>query len=648
MAKRKRADWRIRSVAGGPAGIYSGPVSVQGGVMKGLCGWFDKNGGARTPKPAVPDAALLDAMLGAAGMAGKGACVVATGHLQAIVFGGEGAGGAEPMLTHGDGTLAVALSEPVVLAGRTVGAAEVAAAWRADPENLPGCLQGSFALAAADPERALLAVDRAGIRGLYWLEHRGRLWFSSRLAALTAVPGLEPAIDEQALFDYLYFQMVPSPGCIYRGVRKLLPGQCLIRHRARRAPRFYWHMPYRDDNPAGLKALAEAFHDLLPRVVGAAAAGADPRTLGCFLSGGTDSSTVAGTLRGLAGEVTTYSMGFAAEGYDELAFARIAARHFQTRAREYTVTADDVVDCLPRLAAHCDEPFGNASIVPAHLCARFAHGEGIRRMLGGDGGDELFGGNQRYANHWVFELYGRMPALGQALLERTLGLPGVARVPLLRKAQSYVAQAKVPLPERLETYFFLHGTATAEIYTAELLEAVDPEAPLANLREVYRRTDSAAAINRMMHLDLKITLADNDLRKVNQACELAGIDVRYPLLDDRMMTFAASVPPAMQLKRTRLRWFFKRALADFLPPQIIAKRKQGFGLPVGLWMTTHQPLRELVEDSLGTLARRNIVRPSYIHWVRQQQRETHASYYGVMLWLLVMLEQWLGQHPGGR
>jgi asparagine synthase (glutamine-hydrolysing) len=151
-------------------------------------------------------------------------------------------------------------------------------------------------------------------------------------------------------------------------------------------------------------------------------------------------------------------------------------------------------------------------------------------------------------------------------------------------------------------------------------------------------------VNRMMHLDLKITLADNDLRKVGQACELAGIDVHYPLLDDRMLAFAASVPAAMQLRRTHLRWFFKRALADFLPPEIINKRKQGFGLPVGLWMRDYAPLRDLARDSIASLKQRGIVRAGYIDWVEQQHQGGHASYYGVMLWILVMLEQWLASH----
>ena len=281
---------------------------------------------------------------------------------------------------------------------------------------------------------------------------------------------------------------------------------------------------------------------------------------------------------------------------------------------------------------------------PAYLCARFAKDDGIDTMLAGDGGDEIFGGNERYANQSLFELYGRIPAPARRLLESALQMPGLDAIPMVRKARSYIAQAKVPLPDRFETYNFLHRTALDQIFEPAFLARVDSEEPLRNLREVYARTKSNSAINRMMHLDLKITLSDNDLRKVNQACELAGVNVCYPLLDDRMLDFAASVPARMQLKGTQLRWFFKRSLADFLPPQIIAKRKQGFGLPVGLWMADYAPLRELSHESLIALKHRQIVRPSYIDWVEQKHAKEHASYYGVMLWILIMLEQWLQAH----
>ena len=599
--------------------------------MKGICGWL-----GTLPGPAAHET-VLDAMLRvdtAAADVGAEAAIRSVGLCGGVTDAVAGD-------VFQDDACIVLLSDTGFMT-----AAEAAARYRSDGEGLLDDLHGPFALALLDrpQQRLLLAVDRAGARGLYLVRGDGYIGFATRLAALRQLPGWTPAVSDQALFDYLYFHMIPSPGTIYSGVTKLLPAQ-LLRLDGVGAPaagRFYWHMPYRNGR-ARFSDLRAEFRRLLPEVVGDAGAGAGK--VGCFLSGGTDSSTVSGTWQQLQGApVPTYSIGFDAEGFDEMAYARIAARHFGTAPREYYVTAQDVVEAVPQVAAFCDEPFGNASIVPAFCCARFARNDGIEAMLAGDGGDEIFGGNERYANQWLFEQYARVPGALRGLLEAAIAVPGLAALAPARKAQSYIAQAKIPLPDRFETYNFLHRTPLADIFEPEFLGKVDTEAPLANLREVYARTASGSAINRMMHLDLKITLADNDLRKVNQACQLAGIDVRYPLLDDRMLAFAATVPPDMQLKRTHLRWFFKQALRDFLPPEITAKRKHGFGLPVGLWMRDHPPLAELTRQSVARLKQRGIVRADYIDWIEQQHRGGHASYYGVFLWILVMLEQWLDTH----
>jgi asparagine synthase (glutamine-hydrolysing) len=606
--------------------------------MKGICGWLGALPGA------APQAVLADMLaVDGAGVPGGSVPVHAADFHGGVIGDGDGDGDG----AHADDDCIVLLSDSARMR-----AAEVADAWRRDGERVLELLHGPFALALFDRRRGrlMLAVDRVGARGLYLVRGGGRVGFATRLAALTRLPGFTPAVSDQALFEYLYLHMIPSPGSIYSGVTKLLPAQVLTCDAAGDAApaqaRFYWRMPYRDGS-ARFDALKSEFRALLPEVVGAAAAASAGARVGCFLSGGTDSSTVVGTWRQRSGEpVPTYSIGFDAEGFDEMAYARLAAERFATTPREYYVTAADVVEAVPKVAAFCDEPFGNASIVPAYLCARFARNDGIDVMLAGDGGDEIFGGNERYANQWLFEQWGRVPAPLRGLIRGAVGLPGLGALPPAKKAQSYIAQAEVPLPDRFETYNFMHRTALEDIFEPAFLARVDTGAPLENLREVYRRTQSSAAVNRMMHLDLKITLADNDLRKVNQACQLAGIDVRYPLLDDRLLDFAASVPPGMQLKRTHLRWFFKRALADFLPAEIIAKRKHGFGLPVGLWMREYAPLAELTRASVERLKQRGIVRPGYIDWISQQHQGGHASYYGVFLWILVMLDQWLESHRG--
>ena len=607
--------------------------------MYAICGWTGSLAGAQTSDQ------VLDAMLSACGVAASGG----GGRVRGL--GGQAGSAAGNGLVHADADTMVALSEPVTGDdGATLNAQDLARLYAARGGDLPKSIHGSFALAVIDLRRrtVLLALDRAGIRPLYIARIGDGIAFASRLTALRAVPGFDPRLSDQALFEYLYSHLIPSPRAIYQGVEKLLPAQLVTLSPAGRREAFYWEMPYRDHNPQDFDSLKTEFRSLLTEVVDSAASatGTGSGSVGCFLSGGTDSSSVAGTLRRLKqAPVRTYSMGFQAEGYDEIEYARIAARHFQTDAREYYVQPQDVLEAIPAVAAYCDEPFANASIVPAYLCARFARDDGTNRLLAGDGGDEIFGGNARYANQQIFEIYGKLPVwMRRGLVDPVAAIPGLGSVPGLKKIKSYVDQARTPLPDRLESYNFLHRTPLAQIFDGGFLSRVDPDAPMLSQRECYGRTRSAAIVNRMMHLDLKITLADNDLRKVNQACELAGVDVRYPLLDERLMTFAAGVPPRFQLKDNRLRWFFKQALADFLPPEIVAKKKHGFGLPVGLWMTQYAPLRALTEESIAGLRERHILNPGYIDWLRAQHAGEHATYYGVMLWVLVILEQWLRQH----
>jgi len=340
--------------------------------------------------------------------------------------------------------------------------------------------------------------------------------------------------------------------------------------------------------------------------------------------------------------VDTFSIGFDAAGFDEMEYARCAAERYDSRRHEYYLKPADIVTAIPVIAREYDEPFGNASAVPTYFCAQAAREAGFERMLAGDGGDEIFGGNVRYAKQRLFETYARLPALlRHGMIEPLTLLPGLSGRFPLAKLKSYVDQAKVGLPLRLESYNFLHRTPLEQIFAADFIDAVDPSAPGAALSEAYERTASDHYINRMMHLDLKFTLADNDLRKVGTMTEAAGIEVRYPLLDDRLVAFANHLPVDYKVRGQKLRWFFKEALRDLLPEQIINKTKHGFGLPFGVWSTQYAPLGELVGDSLADFKQRGWIRPAYLDHMLAMQRGPHASYYGVMIWLTMMLEQWL-------
>ncbi len=517
-----------------------------------------------------------------------------------------------------------------------------AAAWTAAFARFgaaaPARAGGDFAVAARDQAgRVLLAVDRFAIRTLCYRIEGGELRVARRADELADDAS---ALDSQALFDYLYFHVIPAPRTIFTNVFRLPAGLCVAFENGQLSVRRWWAPVFDEDHRQPLAALRDEFRTLLREAVRAQGGGG---RVGCFLSGGTDSSTVAGIL----GEVTasappTFSIGFEAEGYDEMEYARVAARHFRADHHEYYVTPDDLVRSIPHLAASLDQPFGNSSVVPAYYCARMAKEAGIERMLAGDGGDELFGGNTRYARQRVLGAYGSAPALvRKRLLEPLLlGNPHCARVPGLKKVVSYVEQARIPMPDRLQAYNLLVRIGVAEVLTPEFLATVDQEAPLRAQRAVYSAGNAATLVNRMLAYDWKYTLADNDLPKVIAATALAGVDVGFPLLDDRLVDFSLRLPPSFKLRGLTLRWFFKDALRGFLPDATIAKRKHGFGLPFGVWTTRHSSLQELALGSLELLRDRGVVRPQFLDRLAADYVTEFPGYYGEMVWILMMLGQW--------
>jgi asparagine synthase (glutamine-hydrolysing) len=217
-------------------------------------------------------------------------------------------------------------------------------------------------------------------------------------------------------------------------------------------------------------------------------------------------------------------------------------------------------------------------------------------------------------------------------------------LPLISKANSYIAQANTPLPDRMQSYNFLHRHAAAEIFSDEFLQSVDESYPLNLLRSIYHRPESGSQLNRMLYLDWQITLADNDLRKVTQTCGLAGIDVVYPMLDDDLVEFSCNVPTHWKIQGNNLRHFYKEAFKGWLPKETIEKTKQGFGLPFGVWMRTYQPLREMAYDNLLKLKEREFIRPEFIDKAIEMHQSQHASYYGELVWILTVFELWMQGH----
>ena len=526
------------------------------------------------------------------------------------------------------------------------------AAWQealaGDPAGALGGVTGDFAVGLRLKDGStFLAIDRFAQRTLCYRVVDGELRFSARADELA---GADPQIDPQAIFDYLYFHAIPSPRTIYKDVFRLPPGHCAHFHQGRLSVRAYWTPRFEEPANASFDALKAEFRQLLQSAVQDQLGAGRPA---CFLSGGTDSSTVAG-MAGLASgqTVASYSIGFDAQGYDEMEFARLAARHFKTEHHEYYVTPDDLVRSIAAVAASFDQPFGNSSVLPAYYCAMMAREDGVEKMLAGDGGDELFGGNARYAKQRAFGWYGLVPGpIRKGLMEPVLGSRLAQVSALTRKAASYVEQARVPMPDRLQMYNLVMRLGVGEVLTPDMRQLVDTGAPLSLQREVWKTTTGTGILNQELAFDWRFTLAESDLPKVNGATSLAGMQVGYPMLDDRLLEFSRTLPAAYKLKGPQLRWFFKEALRGFLPEETIAKKKQGFGLPFGVWANTTPRLQALAKDSLDTLADRGVVRRDFVHSLIGQRLREHPGYFGEMVWILMMLEQWLrakapGYHVG--
>ncbi len=518
----------------------------------------------------------------------------------------------------------------------------IAEAYRRLGVDLLSVVGGRFALFLWDStnKTGIIACDRFGQMPVYWSPgSNGGLFFGPTATSVNRLLATSPQLSEQAIFNYLFFHMVPGPETVFRGVNKLMAAHALVASNGEWQPRRYWEPDFREHEDESFADASEEMMGLLSSSVARLADGADS---GAFLSGGLDSSTVAGLLARHRPNPKTYSIGFDAEGYDEISYARMASERFHTDFNTYYVTPEDVLAELPTIAGAYDEPFGNSSALPAYFCARLAATDGRKRLLAGDGGDELFAGNERYAKQQVFEHYAKLPAWGRQLLLEPLlfkVLPGNVRV--VAKARSYTEQANVPLPDRLHTYNLLNRLGARQIVTAELWDAVDTEMPLKLDRELYGHPRSASRLNRMLYLDWHHTLADNDLRKVNRMCQLAGIEVEYPMLDDRLVEFTTRVSSRRKMPGNKLRDFYKRSVADLLPREIIDKQKHGFGLPFGIWMAEHPGLQQLAEDNLARMKRRRYVRPEFIDEIMRLHRDHHAGYYGEFIWVLIMLELWL-------
>jgi len=317
-------------------------------------------------------------------------------------------------------------------------------------------MQGTWAIALISPKRkvALIAIDRMGTYPMcYGLDKRNAFVFSSMTDGVRAFPGFEATVSPQNIYNYLYFFVVPAPTTIFDEISKLEAAQFAHYQDGKLSTGYYWEMPYTNEKKGNLDEWSVRLRDQLDKSIRVITEGDNPDTMGAFLSGGLDSSTVAGLMMKHNNKGKTFTIGFDDPKYDESKFARIAADHFKTDHNEYFVVPEDATSIQEKIAEVYDEPYGNHSAVPVYYCAKMAKEQGVDLLLAGDGGDELFAGNERYISMQTIEKYGLIPkALRKGLMEPIFSIPGMGKVPVISKARNLSRRYAIPMPERLYSY----------------------------------------------------------------------------------------------------------------------------------------------------------------------------------------------------
>jgi asparagine synthase (glutamine-hydrolysing) len=508
-------------------------------------------------------------------------------------------------------------------------------------------LRGDFAIVVWDRRKGDLyaAVDGFGIHTLVYYEDSRNLLIASRIDALLATGEVPRKIDPRGIAKYLNYTVNLAPDSIFANVRRLLPGQFLCASGGRvRQIEQYWDMRYLSSG-ASEGELSRKLESVVEQSVRAHCNADSFDGIGAFLSGGTDSSTVVGMMSRLQrGPVNTFSIGFEEQRFNELEYARITARKFEASHHEYLVNAGDCTEAIPEMVRYFDEPFGNSSAIPTYFCARLAAQHGVQVLLAGDGGDELFGGNERYLTDTVFDAYQNVPRF----LRKRLAEPLLAKIPfngLFSRARSYIRRSNLPQPERFFSYNLLLDNPLGNIFEGDFVESLGDYSVLERPVHYYREGPAQDHLNRLLYLDVKITLGDNDLLKVTRMCELAGIRARFPFLDREVADYSGTIPSSLMVKGTEKRYLFRKAFRELLPPEVLAKKKHGFGIPVSVWMKSDRRMREMTRDILLSprTYERGFIRRGFVEDLIQRHDADETAFYGDTVWTFLALELWFRQ-----
>ncbi len=506
----------------------------------------------------------------------------------------------------------------------------------------PACvdkLRGMFAFAIWDKkdESLFIARDRVGKKPLFYsLLPNGDFVFGSELKTILAHGQISKEIDHSALDAYLTFGYVPEDFCIFNGVHKLLPGHFLTFKNGEVLTEEFWDFKY--PKIAEIRSEAEYIELLREKIYDAVKVRLISEVpLGAFLSGGVDSSAVVAMMSQILDKpVKTFSIGFNEDSFDELKYARIAAKHFETEHHEFVVTPD-LVDEIDQLVWHFDEPFSDSSALPTFMVSKLAR-EYVTVILSGDGGDELFAGYTRYQIDKKRSGLEKLPnAIRSGLLK-----PLSESLPHGAKGKNFLYNTSLdPIDRYIDSVSQFGKLKKQGLYSAKFRESLSG---LKSAEEVFRNIAQSVStgdpIDNLLYLDSKTYLPGDILTKVDRMSMAASLEARVPLLDQELIDLVTqSIPTALKLKGLETKYIFKKALEGIVPNEILYREKQGFGVPINEWI--NDQLRERIHGTL--LEKRSLERgyfdPKYIKRLLDEHsngRRDHSH----PLWVLWMLELW--------
>ena len=503
-------------------------------------------------------------------------------------------------------------------------------------------LNGMFAIAIwdANRNRCVLARDRIGQKPLYYSVKNNQLVFGSELKSLAAVDGICEEIDPAAIDEFLTYQYIPHPGTIWKGVRKLAPGHFAIFENGELTVQRYWNFDPSVETPIDQQAACERLRELLTDSVKMRMQSDVP--LGTFLSGGIDSSLITAIASQQSQTpIRTFSIGFPVADFDETGYAAGVANHLGTQHQRFEVMPSGV-DIVDKLVWHYDEPFGDSSAVPTWYLSELTKSE-VTVALSGDGGDELFAGYERYRALWLSNKLQKLFPV-----HKLPGLKLIQRMPdsnrrssLLRKGKRFLEALDQPPARRYLNWLQIFPESLrASIYTDDFLATLPGDDPFDFLQSTWTHSTGRDLVTRASTADILSYLPCDLCTKVDIASMAHGLEVRQPLLDHRVVEFAASLPVHLKFRGKRGKLILQDAFGALIPKSIFTREKMGFGIPIASWF--RDELKPMVHDTLLSEDARITPffrRESVAELVRAH--ENSEQNHGYRLWNLLILEKWL-------